>query len=92
MKQVTVIRVDNGQPFILSATLITNADGSVSFQLPDGTFAGQSPDGGYGVRSDGDAPQQYQRATLSGNAVTFFPLQGYPPYTYLVGQGQVYPA
>lgn len=91
MKQVTVVRVDTGQPFILSATLVSNADGSVSFQLPDGTFAGQSPDGGYGVRADGEN-SQYQRATLNGSAVTFFPLEGYPPYVYLIGQGTIYPA
>lgn len=91
MKQVTVVRVDNGQPFIASATIVKNDDGSVSFQLPDGSFAGQSPDKGYGVRADGEN-KQYARATLSGNSVTFYPLAGFPPYVYLIGFGQVYPS
>ena len=59
--KVTVIRIDTGQPFIADAQLVTNADGSVSFQLPDGKFAGQDP-AQYGTRADGDATQQYQRA------------------------------
>jgi hypothetical protein len=91
MKQVTVVRVDNGQPFIASATLVKNDDGSVSFQLADGSFAGQDPTG-YGIRADGPATQQYQRGSLNGNSVTFFPLAGYPPYTYLVGFGEIFPA
>lgn len=89
---VTVIRLDNGQPFITQAELVNNSDGSVSFLLPNGEYAGQSPDKGYGVRADSTATQQYQRASLSGNAVTFYPLAGYPPYVYLIGQGTVYPA
>jgi len=88
----TVVRVDNGLPFIAEAMLEMNADGSVSFLLPNGQYAGQSPDGGYGVRADGPDPQQYQRATLNGSAVTFFPLEGWPLYVYLLGQGRVYPA
>jgi hypothetical protein len=95
-KKVTVIRVDNGQPFIADAQLVTNADGSVSFQLPDGKFAGQKPEK-YGEREDGDATQQYQRATLagepiSGSTVTFTPHPDYPARVYLLGVGQVYPA
>ena len=90
-KKVTVIRIDNGHPFIADAQLVTNADGSVSFQLPDGKFAGQSPEA-YGKREDGDATQQYQRATLDGSTVTFLPHPDYPAYVYLLGTGQVYPA
>lgn len=93
---VTVIRLDTGQPFIVSAQLMTNGDGSVSFLLPTGGYAGQSPSG-YGLRADGPNTQQYQRATLSGNTVTFYPLAEqdgtvYPPYVYLFAQGTVYPA
>ena len=90
-KKVTVIRIDNGHPFIADAQLVTNADGSVSFQLPDGKFAGQSPEE-YGKREDGDATQQYQRASLDGSTVTFLPHPDYPAYVYLLGTGQVYPA
>lgn len=86
----SVFRIDNNQVFIENATLVTNADGSVSFQLADGTFAGQLP-GQYAGRADG-GNQQYQRATLEGNVVTFVPLDSYPPYVYTMGQGKVYPA
>jgi hypothetical protein len=89
--KVTVLRVDTGEPFIEDAQLVTNADGSVSFQLPDGHFAGQEP-GQYGVRADGDATQQYQRATLDGSMVTFLPHPDYKACAYLLGKGQVYPA
>lgn len=93
---VTVIRLDTGQPFIASAQVVTNGDGSVSFLLPTGDYAGQNPSG-YGLRADGPNTQQYQRATLNGNTVTFYPLaeQGgtvYPPYVYLFAEGTVYPA
>ena len=89
--KVTVIRIDTGQPFIADAQLVTNADGSVSFQLPDGKFAGQDP-AQYGTRADGDATQQYQRASLDGSTVTFLPHPDYPAYVYLLGQGTVYPS
>jgi hypothetical protein len=89
--KVTVIRLDNGEPFIEDAQLVTNTDGSVSFQLPDGKYAGQDPEH-YGERADGDATQQYQRATLAGSTVTFLPHPDYPAYVYLLGTGQVYPA
>ena len=94
--KVTVLRLDNAQPFIDDAQLVLNADGSVSFQLPDGRFAGQKPET-YGEREDGDATQQYQRATLAGEAisgstVTFTPHPDFPARVYLLGVGQVYPA
>lgn len=94
--KVTVLRLDNAEPFIEDAQLVTNADGSVSFLLPDGKYAGQDP-AAYGVRADGDATQQYQRATLAGEAisgspVTFTPHPDYPARVYLLGVGQVYPA
>lgn len=89
--KVTLIRLDNGQPFVSTATLETNADGSVSFRLPSGHYVGQNPVG-YGLREDGPNTQQYQRAMLSGSVVTFVPHPDYPPYAYLIGQGRVYPA
>lgn len=91
MTKVTLVRVDNGQPFVVEATLETNADGSVSFRLPSGQYAGQDP-AQYGARVDGPNTQQYQRATLSGSTVTFLPHPEFPPYVYLIGQGTVYPA
>ena len=96
-QKVTVIRVDNGQPFIEQAQLVQNVDGSVSFLLPDGNYAGQDPQE-YGARADGPATQQYQRASIDlqdggvGGTVTFFPHPDYPVYVYLLGTGQVYPA
>jgi hypothetical protein len=88
--KVTVLRVDNGDPFIRDAQLVTNADGSVSFLLDDGTYAGQDPQE-YGERADGEN-KQYQRATLNGSTVTFLPHPDYPAYVYLLGAGTVYPA
>jgi hypothetical protein len=88
--KVTVIRLDTGAPFIAVAQRVDNADGSVSFQLPDGSFAGQDP-ALYGARVDGEN-KQYQRATVSGSTVTFCPHPDYPAYVYLLGAGTVYPA
>jgi hypothetical protein len=88
--KVTVLRVDTGEPFIRNAQRVDNADGSVSFQLDDGTFAGQDP-AAYGERVDGEN-KQYQRATVSGSTVTFCPHPDYPAYVYLLGSGTVYPA
>ena len=87
----TLIRVDNGLPFVASATLVSNSDGSVSFLLPNGQYAGQEPNS-YGTRNDSATAQQYQRATLVGSTVTFLPLAQYPPCVYLYGASQVYPA
>ena len=70
-------------------TLVTNPDNSVSFQLANGQFAGVNPVNG--ARNDG-GNQQYQRATLTGSVATFFPLAGYPMFSYGVALGQVYPA
>jgi hypothetical protein len=88
-EKVTVLRVDDGEPFIESAQLITNGDGSVSFLLDSGEYAGQDPEH-YGERVDGEN-KQYQRATVSGNTVTFLPHPDYPAYVYLFGAGKVYP-
>lgn len=98
MKFVRLVRMDNGQDFIPQAQLISNSDGSVSFLLPGGGFAGQEP-GLYGVRHDqtdgSSVPQQYQRATLAGSVVTFVPLppegtDKYLPMGYLAYVGQVF--
>lgn len=93
---VTVVRVDNGQPFIPRATLITNSDGSVSFQLDGGNFAGQEPwvvgqPSTYGVRyADGPVCGSYQRATVAGQSVTFLTRPQDVPCTYLLGIGTAY--
>lgn len=87
----SLVRVDTGLPFVPLATEIANGDGSFSYQLPSGAYAGQEPNQ-YGVRNDNDEPKQYQRATKSGNVVTFVPLDGALPCAYLLASGQVYPA
>jgi hypothetical protein len=87
----TLLRVDNGAAFVADAVIAPNADGSVSFVLPGGQYAGQEPRQ-YGVRHDGPDPQQYQRARLEGNLVVFVTRPEDPPFVYLIGQGQVYPA
>jgi len=87
----TLIRLDNGVPFVNEAEVVNNADGSVSFKLPNGQYAGQEPRQ-YGVRHDGPNTQQYQRASLSGSTAVFCTRPEDPPYAYLFAQGQVYPA
>jgi len=88
-------RLDNKTPFapfVEEAVLVHNQDGSVSFQLPAGGFAGQEPRQ-YGVRHDqhdADPPKQYQRATLTGNIVVFLTRPEDPPMAYLYAQGKVY--
>jgi hypothetical protein len=89
----TLVRVDTGAPFVKDASLVTNNDGSVSFQLPAGGWAGQEPNQ-YGVRHDqaaGTGPaQSYQRATLSGNMVVFVTRPQDEPMMYAFGQGRAY--
>lgn len=99
MSIVTLVRVDNGQPFIPRAEMVTNADdGSVSFRVgenPD-MWAGQEPfvagqHSTYGMRfPDGSICGAYQRATLSGNTVTFLTRPQDIPCTYLLGIGKAY--
>ena len=89
---VTVIRVDTGLPFIASAQLVKNSDGSVSFAVGNGSYAGQEPNQ-YGVRhdqTDGEPPKSYQRATVSGNVVTFLTRPQDQPMVYLMGVGTAY--
>ena len=92
----TVIRVDNGQPFIANAELIDNPDGSVSFQLANGLFAGQTPwevghASTYGQRyPDTVECGAYQRATRDGNAVTFLTRPQDIPVGYLLFVGKAY--
>ncbi len=88
-----VYRLDTGVPFIADADLVTNGDGSVSFELPSGGFAGQEPNA-YGVRHDQDPntgpPQAYQRATLTGSCVTFVTRPQDAPQGYLLASGQAF--
>lgn len=95
----TLIRLDNGQPFVAEAVLVTNPDNSVSFQLPNGGYAGQEPNqvgqsSTYGVRHDQapgtGAAQSYQRATLVGSVVTFVTRPQDLPCVYLFGTGQAF--
>ena len=85
-----VIRLDTGLPFIADALLVTNPDGSVSFQIAGG-WAGQEPNH-YGVRHDDPSavPGVYQRATLSGSSVVFVTRPQDAPMVYLIGQGKSY--
>jgi hypothetical protein len=95
----TLIRVDNGQPFILEGEPIANSDGSTSCRLPSGAWAGQEPlaDGtyrNYGVRhpdQPGDqAPGAYQRFTVSGSVAVFVTRPQDPPAAYLYAVGRAY--
>ncbi len=86
-----VYRVDTGQTFIDDAELVTNDDGSVSFQIAGG-WAGQEPNV-YGQRHDqqgGGPPQAYQRATQTGSCVTFVTRPQDKPQGYLLASGKAY--
>lgn len=94
---VTLIRVDNGQPFIERAELVNNPeDGSVSFDLGGHIWAGQMPNipgqpSQYGVRyPNGDVKGAYQRASVSGNVVTFLTRPEDLPCVYLLGVGKAF--
>lgn len=89
-----VYRVDNGQPFIADAELVTNGDGSVSFALPNAAgWAGQEPNH-YGLRHPDQPhdqnPGAYQRATVNGSCVTFVTRPQDAPMGYLLAQGRAY--
>lgn len=80
------------KPFIVAERMITNANGSVSFILPDGSVAGQEPMQ-YGVRHD--APNVadigvYQMARVQGALVTFQTRPQDPMYTYTMAEGQAF--
>ena len=94
MKYCQLYQLTDGVVFIGTTAdgptqMVNNPDGSVSFQNSHGVFCGVNPTNG--TREDG-GNQQYQRATLTGNVVTFYPLAGYPMYSYGLALGQVYPA
>jgi len=93
MSKCTLLRVDTGAVFILDAEPVTNSDGSTSFRLPSGKWAGQEPMQ-YGVRHQdqpGDqAPGVYQRATVSGSIATFVTRPQDPPAAYLYAVGRAY--
>lgn len=96
MRIVTLVRVDNGRPFVERAALINNPDGSVSFQLDNGLFVGQTPwvvgeSSTYGARHpDSDVCGPYQRATQAGNLVTFLTRPQDIPVSYMLGIGTTY--
>lgn len=88
---VQLLRLDTGTPFVLAANEQSNSDGSVSYALPNGGFAGQAP-GAYGVRNDNPEAKQYQRAKVDGGLTIFMPEGNFPPAAYLRVSGQVFPA
>lgn len=94
-----LLRVDTGAPFVADAVLHTNDDGSVSFALPMGGWAGQEATNDpqhvnvYGVRhdqNDGEPPKAYQRATLDGKQVVFVTRPQDAPMVYIFGSGKAY--
>jgi hypothetical protein len=101
MKIVSLVRLDNGQPFVDRVEQIANADGSISFRLFDGPnagkFVGQTPSDGqpwasvYGVRyPDMSDAGSYQRATPDNGKATFVTRTEDIPCSYLICTGQVY--
>jgi hypothetical protein len=85
-------RVDNGVRFVEDAIPQKNADGSTSFLLTNGKWAGQEPMQ-YGVRHDqpgNETPGVYQRATVKGNTAVFVTRPQDPPMAYFYAEGQAY--
>lgn len=79
-------------PFIVADHQITNANGSVSFVLADGTVAGQEPNA-YGVRHDAPSVAEigvYQMFTVSGALVTIQTRPQDPMFTYTLAFGRAY--
>lgn len=87
--RVRVFSTDPTKAFIDDAELVKNGDGSVSFKLPNGEYAGQEPNA-YGRRNDNPGIGPYQKATLNGSVVTFVPRPGDLPCVYVCGTGQAY--
>lgn len=87
--RVRVFSQDPQHAFIEDAELVSNGDGSVSFKLPSGSYAGQEPNA-YGVRNDNAGIGAYQKATLTGTVVTFVPRPGDLPCVYVCGLGRSY--
>lgn len=77
------------KPFIVADHLQTNADGSVTPVLANGTFAGQEPNV-YGKRNDNTTLGVYQKATRSGALITFFTRPGDTPMTYSIIEAQTF--
>lgn len=92
----TLIRLDTGLPFIVNAMLVENADGSVSFQLASGLFAGQSPwlvgePSTYGVQHPPSSEcGAYQRASRDGASVTFLTRPQDNPCGYALFVGKAF--
>jgi hypothetical protein len=76
-------------PFIVATKVVNNSDGSVSFELSDGRFAGQEPNV-YGVRNDNAGIGAYQKFTLSGNLVISQTRPGDAVFVYTVAVGVSY--
>lgn len=84
---------DPNEPIFISAvSMLTNANGSVSFILPDGSVAGQEPNQ-YGVRHDApDVPSigVYQMATVRGALVSFLTRPGDSMFVYTLMEGTAF--
>lgn len=76
-------------PFIVADHVVTNPDGSVSFVLSDGTFAGQEPNQ-HGVRNDNRILGVYQKATRTGALVAFLTRPGDQVFTYSMVEARTY--
>jgi hypothetical protein len=69
-------------PFLTFSAWHPNADGTVSLQMPDGTFAYQEPMQ-YGLFKFAPSPDGvYQHAKLNGQLVAFWTRPQDPPFVY----------
>ncbi len=62
----------NEKPLLLAQRFVTNADGTTSIQMPDGSYAYQSPNE-YGVfHMTNDPNGAYQHCEINGQLVSFW--------------------
>jgi len=70
------------KPLLLAKAFQTNADGSTSILMPDGTFAYQEPMV-YGLFHFSQEPMgAYQHCKVQGQLVAFWTRPQDPPYVY----------
>lgn len=70
------------RPLLLAKSFVTNADGSTSILMPDGTFAYQEPNW-YGLFKFASTPLgAYQHCIVQGQLVSFWTRPQDPPYVY----------
>lgn len=69
-------------PLLLAKAFLPNPDGTVSVQMPDGTFAYQEPNQPGVFGRSPDQVGAYQVAMVDGQLITFWTRPQDAPYSY----------